>query len=590
MLNNIKRLLDNKERRKFSVLVTQMVLVALLEFLGIALVLPFIRYAGGQLSAERLPDFIAPYITRFGDNQTLIYVGVTIFFLIVISTLLKIYLGWREQKFVWDLSLRLSLKQHKNILSKDYVFFIEKNSAEIITNLIVETSTVVRGVLLPFAQIISNSIIAMLFLGLITYLEPKISLILIGGSVIVGVTIIYLLKNTLSNLGQKRLLLERSRYLQLKESILGIKTVKTNAKEMFFQSKFAEVSEKYTNIKPIVNTLNSIPRKAMDIFLFGGVVLLVTIIVYRGGEVTTLLPKLTFYVLVGFKLLPTFQNIINSIITIRFSYPSIKAVFEGLDESTRGSLRRSDKRLLFNQNVELVDCSFSHVENENVLDNVSIKIEKGQRIGIVGYSGSGKTTLVEVISGLLFPSQGKLLLDGNEINDKNLADYLNIIAFIPQSVFFFDDTILRNITFEDDLQNVDLDHLASVLKLLSLNEFIDELPHGLQSRVGEFGVKMSGGQRQRIGFARAMYRKPEILILDESTSAMDYITEQNLLSSVKQELTDLTLIKVAHRLKSVKDCDIIYFVEQGRITAKGTFDEIVKDNSLFKDMVLAGRL
>ena len=590
MLKRIGSLLSPKEKGKFLVLVGQMIMVALLEFVGIALVLPFIRFAGGQMDIDHIPTFLSDFISKTDQNNFIVTVGFIIFSLIVITTILKIYLAWREQKFVWNLSHNLSIKQHKNILSKPFVFFIEKNSSEIITNLIVETSTTVRGVILPIAQIISNLLIAILFLGLVTLLHPKISLILLSISFIVGAIIIVFLKDKLSALGKKRLLLERSRFLQLKESIRGIKTVKSNSKEAFFLHKFEEVSNQYSKIKPLVNTLNSVPRFAMDILLFGGVVLLVSFIVLTGDDVAKHLPTLTFYVLVGFKLLPTFQNIINAIITIRFSYPSTLALYEGLHQPSDTIIRSSEKRIPFDKTIKISNCSFSHIENENVIKNVSLTITKGQRIGIVGYSGSGKTTLVEIIAGLLFPDKGSLKIDDLLVSKDNLTEHKNNIAFIPQTIFFFDDTLVKNITFEDRLENVNFEHLNSIITLLNLSTFIDELPNGFNSRVGELGIKMSGGQRQRIGFARAMYRNPKILILDESTSAMDYITEKELLQNLKEQRSELTVIKVAHRLKSVQDCDKIYFMDKGQIATQGTFQEIIQNNNLFKNMVLAGSI
>lgn len=587
---NILLLLNRRQRIRFLILVCQMIFVALLEFTGIALVLPFIRFIGGELDLAQLPLFLSNKLSGIDKDQLMINAGMLIFCLIVISTLLKIYLSWREQKFVWDISHKLGMQQLKNIITKPYSFFIEKNSSEIITTLIVETSTTVRGVLLPYAQIISNSIIAILFLSLITLLHPKITLILLGVGFVVGLILILLLKKKLSIIGQKRLMLERSRFLQLKESIIGIKTVKTSQKENFFIHKFEDVSAKYSTIKPFVNTLNAVPKNALDIILFGGVILVLTILLIRGHEVIGVLPSLTFYVLVGFKLMPTFQNIINAIITIRFSWPSFKTVFDSVNDLTEVNLQSKGISIPFNDQLTLTNCTFTHQSDQDILNDVSVRIRKRQKVGIVGYSGSGKTTLVEILSGLLTPDDGHIKVDETEITDENISGLMRLIAFIPQDVFFFDDTILRNISLEENDDNIDMAYLLKLLDLLNLQELIKELPFGLQTRVGEQGVKLSGGQKQRIGFARALYKKPQILILDESTSALDYITESELLNRLKINFPELTIIKVAHRLKSVEDCDTIYFMDKGSIIADGSFDEVVENNSLFKQMVKAGTI
>jgi ABC-type multidrug transport system fused ATPase/permease subunit len=590
-VRNIRHLLDRRERIRFSFLVAQMILAALLEFTGIALVLPFIKLAGNQLDIDSLPDFMAKWLSMYDREDLLIYSGFFIFFLIVLSTILKIYLSWREQAFVWDISHKLGVQQHKTILAQPYSFFIEKNSSEIITNLIVETSTVVRGILLPMAQIISNSIIAILFLTLITLLHPKISLIFMTLSFLVGVIMIGVLKNKLNTLGQKRVMLERARFLQLKESVIGIKTVKSSQKELFFLNKFADVSLRYSKIKPFVNTLNTIPRNILDIILFGGVILTVAVLMMREYNVTAILPSLTFYVFVGFKLLPTFQNIINAIITIRFSWPSLKTVFQDLDKPKAHIKRIGDeKRITFHKKLSLSNCYFGHQTDQFILKNVSVEIQKGHKVGIVGYSGSGKTTLVEILSGLLHPTKGHIHLDDQEILDENIDQLMQLVSFVPQDVFFFDDTIEKNITLEEDDSKVDQNKLKKILDILSLTSFVEELPKGLSTNVGELGVKLSGGQKQRFGFARALYKDPEILILDESTSALDYLTEMDLLSNLKKQLPELTVLKVAHRLKSVKDCDIIYFLDHGEIMAEGTFDEVVENNNLFKEMVSAGTI
>ena len=567
-----------------------MICVAFLEFTGIALVLPFIRLIGGELDMNQLPSFLSKTLNEIDESQLMINAGILIFCLIVISTILKIYLSWREQKFVWEISHSLGIQQLKNILTKPYSFFIEKNSSEIITTLIVETSTTVRGVLLPYAQIISNSIVALLFLSMITLLHPKISMILIGTGFIVGLIMVLFLKKKLQIIGNERLQLERSRFLQLKESIIGIKTVKTSQKERFFLHKFEDVSHKYSQIKPFVNTLNAVPKNALDIILFGGVILVLTVLMHRGAEVTTILPSLTFYVLVGFKLLPTFQNIINAIITIRFSWPSFEAVFNSVENDSQISLDQKLVDLSFNNQLELSNCSFAHNSDQSILDDISLNIVKGQKIGIVGYSGSGKTTLVEIISGLLIPDSGRILLDQIEINQANVSGLMKLIAFIPQDVFFFDDTILKNITLEEDVENIDMSKLSTLLNLLNLDTLIEELPSGLETRVGEHGIKISGGQKQRIGFARALYKNPQILVLDESTSALDYVTESELLDKLRRNFPELTIIKVAHRLKSVEDCHVIYFIDKGKIIAHGTFAEVIQNNTLFKEMVKAGTI
>lgn len=587
---HILNLLNAKQKRKFIFLVFHMVFVALLEFTGIALVLPFIRLIGGKLDLDKLPSPMSSYISEFDYHQLVISSGVTIFCLIVLSTFLKIYLSWREQKFVWDLSHRLGLQLHRNVITKPYSFFIEKNSSEIITTLIVETSTTVRGVLLPYAQIISNGIVALLFLILITFLHPRVSFTLLSIGLFVGIILILLLKEKLKIIGNKRLRLERSRFLQLKESIIGIKTVKTSQQEDFFLNKFADVSFSYSKIKPFVNTLNAIPKNVLDIFLFGGVVFMLTFLIIQRYDVTSILPSLTFYVLVGFKLLPTFQNIISSIIMIRFSWPSFQAVFEAIDSDVSSHISPMSTHIHFDQQLSISNCSFAHQQDQNILNDVSIIIPKGKKVGIVGYSGSGKTTLVEILSGLLYPDKGIIKIDQTEITRENIAGLMQLIAFIPQDVFFFDDTILRNITLTKDVEEIDLESLSNLLELLNLTSLINELPQRFDTIVGEQGVKISGGQKQRIGFARALYRKPKILVLDESTSALDYITEKELLTSLRKNFSELTIIKVAHRLKSVEDCDIIYFMDNGSIVTQGTFDEVLMNNSLFKKMVQAGTL
>lgn len=235
-------------------------------------------------------------------------------------------------------------------------------------------------------------------------------------------------------------------------------------------------------------------------------------------------------------------------------------------------------------------CSFSHEEDRPILKNVTIQIRKGEKVGIVGYSGSGKTTLVEIISGLLHPSEGTIYLDEQIITKKNIHYLKRLISFVPQDVFFFDDTLLRNITLEEMDSNIDFEKLNTILDKFSLLPFVEDLSDGLNTRVGEYGIKLSGGQKQRIGFARALYRDPKLLILDESTSALDYLTEMELLENLKTNYPDLTILKVAHRLKSVQDCDNIYFMDKGEIIAQGSFEDVVENSNLFKEMVQAGTI
>ena len=320
--------------------------------------------------------------------------------------------------------------------------------------------------------------------------------------------------------------------------------------------------------------------------LFGGIILLVLTLLKSGEEFNHIVPLISFYAFAGYRLMPALQQIYSSLADIRFSKPALDSLHKDLKNLKKRKDRKSkaSKEVLFKKSIKLKNISFSYPKEKNyTLKNISLTIPAFSKTGIVGGTGGGKTTLVDIILGLLDSDKGQMLIDGIRINSKNKRQWQNKIGYVPQQIYLSDSSIAENIAFGVDKGKIDLEKVKSVAKIANLHDFIvKNLKYSYRSKIGERGVRLSGGQQQRIGIARALYHDPKVLILDEATSSLDNVTEKDVTQAIDRLSKKITIIKIAHRLNSVKNCDKILLIHKGTIKANGTYSELLKKNKYFK--------
>ena len=317
--------------------------------------------------------------------------------------------------------------------------------------------------------------------------------------------------------------------------------------------------------------------------------MILCIIIYlltTGKDSKEIFPIISLYAMAGYRLLPALQQIYSSITRVKYNLPALEILVDDLSKEHEISKKVSKQQaLIFNNNLVLKDINFHYLGSASpILDDINIEIKANTTIGFVGPTGSGKTTLIDVLLGLLTPNTGKLIVDNVELTVENTRAWQKNIGYVPQSIYLTDDTIIKNIAFGINDNDIDLDKVKHAAKLADIDSFINTMPKNYNTFVGERGIRLSGGQCQRIGIARALYNNPSILVLDEATSALDSVTENAIIEAINKLSHKKTIIMIAHRLTTVKECDVIFMLDKGKITDKGKYDELLALNEKFRNM------
>ncbi len=562
-----------------------------LEVIGIASILPFM-----QLLAE--PDAIAKsslltqvyeYFNFDSHRSMLMAAGISVIVLLTVSNLFSAFAVWIQLKYSWQVAHSLGTRLLRTYLRKPYSYFLNKNSSELQTYLVGEVTGLTMGIIIPALEMLSRSVVSFVIFGLLLWVDVKVALTMatvLGGAYL----LIYVSqRRLLKRLGERRIEKNLLRYKTLSELLSGIKTVKVSGTQDFFYNRYEEASEEYCLVQPKVSMIMATPRYFLEIFAFGGI-LSVTLYLYSsGGNLQSALPRLSLYAVAGYRLLPALQRAFTAASRIKHYLPVLDKLQADLVIALQDEIEpdNNTKILPFQEKISLENVDF-HYENMSnlILDNFNVQINKGEIVAFIGSTGAGKTTLIDLVVGLLNVTSGSLKVDNQTIDKGNQSAWQKQIAYVPQEVFLFDDTIARNIVIGESDEKIDLERVKMVAKMADIYDFISkELPKGFDEQIGERGVRLSGGQRQRLGLARALYRNPTVLVLDEATSALDTVTENSIIETLKMLPDEITTIIIAHRLSTVRHADCIYLLENGKIKAQGSYAELETSSVDFREMV-----
>jgi len=333
--------------------------------------------------------------------------------------------------------------------------------------------------------------------------------------------------------------------------------------------------------------LSELPRLTLEAIAFGGMIVIILSFMTITGNITNVLPVIALYAFAGYRLLPAIQKIYFNFTSIRFGVKSLDSVCNALNTLKLKPQNEYKDTLKLNKSICLKNIHYTYPNASKItLKDINLNIPTNKTIGLVGATGSGKSTVIDIILGLLEPQKGTLEIDDKIINDHNKRAWQHFVGYVPQQIFLLDNTVSANIAFGVNISDVNQEAVENAAKIANLHEFVtNELPLKYQTTVGERGVRLSGGQRQRIGIARALYHKPKVLVLDEATSALDNLTEKAVMNAVHNSTSDITKILVAHRLSTVKDCDIIFLFDKGELKNQGTFEELIKESDDFRESV-----
>ena len=588
----LKFLLTRQDARWLGLLAAGVLAMALLEVVGIIAILPFMQMVADPSMVESNPGLKWAY-DAFGfetPRSMLIWMGVGIICLIALISLVSIVTNWLIQNAVWALAHRLSMKMLRQYMQLPYSFFLEGNTTTMIKKAISDISSLITGVLLASSQLFASLVMVGLILILLLMVQPVLAMLAIviyGGLYLV----IHLSRHSyLERLGSERLTALKARYISFTEALIGAKTIRVEGAGAMFLKRFEKASLEFSKIQPRFQLSNLIPRYLIELIAFGSIVGVVLYLLISDTALMEAIPLLSLFVFASYKLLPALNKVFVSMGAISHNLPVIDELYTDLkkranmEPDVRANTRQ---RLEFKNEITLHKISFQYESSDApVLQDVSLKIEKGSRVGFVGSTGSGKSTLIDIVVGLLYPQQGSLHVDTTLITPENVAEWRKAIAYVPQDVFLYDDTILRNIAFGVSDELIDLERVIDSARKAHIHHFIEnDLPTKYETVVGERGVRLSGGEKQRIGLARAFYRQPDVLLLDEATSALDAITQERVVASLEDAEGSLTVVVVAHRFSSIRLCEKIYFVDGGKIADAGSWDQLINRNDKFRQMV-----
>lgn len=579
--------------RKYAVFLLVMALVmAFIDMIGVASILPFVAVLTNPSLIETniILKTMFQYLSNFGieTNQHFMFaLGVIVFVLFISSLAFKTLTTYLQLIFVKMREYTVGKRLLENYVHQPYSWFLDKHSADLGKSILSEVPLVVQNSLNPLIQIITQLFVALAIVSLLIFNNPKLSLIAFSSLVIAYVLTYTFVRKRLAYIGEERLKKNKLRFTAVGEVFNAFKEIKVGVLEKIYIKRFADPAKTLAKHEASAKVLGSIPHFALEAIAFGGMLLLILFLMSKTGTLTTVLPLIALYAFAGYRLVPAIQKIYISIAQLRFVGPSLDALVEDLKSLKLLNLNEDQNSIILNKKVILNHIYYNYPNSSAaVIKGISLSIPARSIIGIVGPTGSGKTTTVDIILGLLEPKKGTLEIDNTIINKENYRSWQRTVGYVPQQIYITDDTVAANIAFGVDYKNINQEAVEHAAKISNLHEFvINELPMQYKTKVGERGVKLSGGQRQRIGIARALYHKPQLLIMDEGTSSLDNITEHIIMETISKIKKDITIILIAHRLNTVKNCDNIFVLENGQVKEQGNFEELLKNSEIFNKMV-----
>ena len=583
MLKKISYVLDRRQKINLMILLVTIFIGAFAELLGVSAIMPIIEIAmNPETINEKWYLQCISDITGITDaNQMLVLMAVLLILIYIFKNIYVTVMYSLQYRFIFNNQQRLSVKMMKCYMKQDYLFHVSKNVAEFQRNITSDVNgffTVVLNVLQFLAEFSVSAVLVIFLL-----VQDLLSTVVVASLLIIFmVSFTFFFKKVLVKKGEENRQTNVKLSKWLIQSFSGIKEIKVTNGEEFFISNYDKQYKKFANIQRKQSILTYLPKPVMETVCICSLLLAMIIkIAVVGSDISSFVTTLSVFAVAAFRMLPSFNKITGYISGMMFNKPSIDAVYKDLLEieklnNQKVAEQQDSQEIVFKETIELKQLSFHYPESEQwILKNANLKIAKNTSVAFIGASGAGKTTAADLILGILEPQEGTIAIDGTDIR-KCMSSWHESIGYIPQTIYLMDDTIRANIAFGIPQSEVDEEAIQKALKEAQLDQFVVELPEGLDTIVGDRGVKLSGGQRQRIGIARALYRNPKVLILDEATSALDNETEKEVMQAIDGLHGTRTLIVIAHRLSTIKNCDKIYEV------GDGTFHEKDKNEILAK--------
>lgn len=585
-IKKVLSIITPAEARGFVKLTVVILCMGLLEILGVASILPFMQLVANPDGILQY-DVVQAIVDYFGFNRTrqlVLASGGIVVGLIVVANLFSIYATWLQYTTSWQFIHHLSKRLMAGYLRMPYPYFLTTPTAELSSYVLSQIGDFVNGLVVPLVEIVGRGIVVLVLFAMLLWVDFEIALVMFGALGSAYVVIYLAQRNILSRLGRERMLANVQRFQVLQQVFDGIKTVKAYNRQGFFFNHFAEHSDRFARLQPRYQVLTAAPKNILEILAFTSIIAITIYMFLNRGDFSEIVPTLSLYAVAGYRLLPALQKTFKAISSLRHNQPVLDKIHESLRMAGSGRDFPSalPAPLIMERELRIEALHFRYEGAErDTLGGIGLTLRKGQTIAVVGSTGSGKTTLIDLMVGLLRPTSGRLVVDDTELTVTNLPNWRSAVAYVPQDVFLFDDTILNNVTMGG---GAGAEEVEKALDLADIGAFVRGLPDGLRTTVGEKGVRLSGGQRQRLGLARALLANPSVLILDEATSALDNVTERGIIDALNNLPRNITTVVIAHRLSTVQHADCIYFLDNGVIVDQGVYDELVGSNAAFAAM------
>ena len=569
LLNKLNYIFNKKQKMSLIWVFILITIGAFLELVGVSIVLPFVN---AVLSPDKMLDnsIVRLIYDGFGfasTNSFIAFLAVAIIVVYILKNLFLTYMYNIQYHFIYDNQCYLSTEMMEKYMRQPYVYHLSHGSSEMIQHITKDIDmffAAVMGAISLLTEVLVCAVLVIYLFVLDKSITIGVALVLVAFVAIYTV----FFKDRVNHYGAEY----RKRSALINKSIIegfgGIKETKVLGREAFFINDYRQNYDAFSECYRKFQLLSIVPRPMMEAICISGMMSIVAIKILRGVDLAYFVPTLSVFVVAAFRMLPSFGRITSFTNMVIFNKSAVDAVYNDVkimnELETRKESADKDDRLVFDDSIEVKDLVYAYPGTDtNVLEHVNMSIKKNESVGFIGPSGQGKTTLADLILGVLTPQSGEILVDGKNISEM-MDRWHHSLGYIPQTIFLCDDTIRRNVAYGIDEKDIDDAKVMKALKEAQILEFIEGLPDGVETEIGERGVRLSGGQRQRIGIARALYNNPAVLVLDEATSALDNDTEEAVMDAINRLQGNKTLIIIAHRLSTIEKCDKVYRINEKR--------------------------
>lgn len=591
IIRQLISLLTPSQFRRFFILQILVVIMAFAEIIGVTSIIPFMSLVGDMslLNRDNIIGKIYQTSGLTSESTFLFLLGIGVLIMLLISSLISMFTIWRLSMFAHKIGVEIADSLYTHYLKQEWLFHATGSSAQLTKKIATEALRVTNGLVIPLLQL-NARIMLVLFLSLTIFIyDPIVAIIGLSVFGFAYFLLYRLVRLRLQRNGEIVSLVHEQRFRLMNEGFGGIKDVLLLGRDNNFITRFNQTGKSFAVSLGTTEALTQLPRYIIEFIAFGSMIsLILYLLVSHEGNLAIVLPILSVYALATFKLLPALQQSYVSLGHIKANLAAFESIQHDLRDSlqTKPKTMSPDKSILTpKKSIFLSNITFTYPNKEEpALKELSLSIPAKSIVGFVGPSGAGKSTIIDIILGLIEPQDGFLSIDDKVIDKNNNRAWQNTIGYVAQSIFLTEGSFAENIAFGIPKDEIDIERVHKALGLANLTDLIKTLDSGIHTKVGERGVQLSGGQRQRVGIARALYHDADVLVLDEATSSLDGITEKIIMEAIANLGGEKTIIMIAHRLKTIQNCDQIFFIDQGRLIDQGTYSHLIHNNEHFKLM------